>query len=140
MKRCASTRSVFYGISPAHKQKQESRLRKAQHSPQRDSRRIVNTPRVTPRNHRYLSLSNSIEPSDFRPDLWTDGNHRIRRVPCHSISDDVLRDVQAIPSHEVLKPPQSDLYAQDSAIVCLNNDWPVDASADSRILNPSQSM
>jgi hypothetical protein len=39
----------------------------------------------------------------------------------HGISDDVAWDGKSIPSPQILKPTQSDLYAEDRAVVRMND-------------------
>src|SRR5205814_1386904 len=65
--------------------------------------------------------TNSIEPPDLRPNLRTVGNHGVRGLPPRGLSHNVARDAEAIPPDEVLKPSQSNLYAHDSAIVCMHD-------------------
>src|SRR6267143_2427204 len=104
MIRRESTRKVFYGISPAHKQKQESRLRETQGAPKRLLWRIILIPKVSARNYRDLLLTNAIEPLDLRPHFRAVGNHSVRGLPPRGLSYNVARDAKAIPPDEVLKP------------------------------------
>src|SRR5213076_1390910 len=80
---------VFHGISPAYKQKQESRLRETQGAPKRYLWRIILIPTVSARYHCDLFLTNSIEPPDLRPNLRTVGNHGVRGLPPRGLSHNV---------------------------------------------------